>query len=97
MLKMFAEISTLNSASPSDLKLSVPVITSRTFKASREIQYSFNGSNSFGTMMMCLRQGKFDLMCVNIAPGQRHNRDIFSIFFDTKICCVFSLESPRRF
>ena len=25
-----------------------------------------------------------------------HNRDIFSIFFDVKVCCVFSLESPHR-
>ena len=22
--------------------------------------------------------------------------DIFSIFFNVKVCCVFSLESPRR-
>ena len=22
--------------------------------------------------------------------------DIFSIFFDMKVCCVFSLESPHR-
>ena len=26
----------------------------------------------------------------------RHNRDIFSIFFNMKVFCVFSLESPRR-
>ena len=26
----------------------------------------------------------------------RHNRDIFSIFFNMKICCVLSLESPQR-
>ena len=25
-----------------------------------------------------------------------HNRDIFSIFLDMKVCCVFSLESPHR-
>ena len=24
------------------------------------------------------------------------NRDIFSIFFNMKVCCVFSLESPHR-
>ena len=24
------------------------------------------------------------------------NRDIFFIFFDMKVCCVFSLESPHR-
>ena len=31
-----------------------------------------------------------------IVPGQWHNRDIFSIFFNVKVCCVFSLESPHR-
>ena len=31
-----------------------------------------------------------------IAPGRRHNRDIFSIFFNMKVYCVFSLESPHR-
>ena len=31
-----------------------------------------------------------------IAPGQGANRDIFSIFFNIKVCCVFSLESPHR-
>ena len=33
---------------------------------------------------------------LTIAPGQRHNRDILSIFFNMKVFCVFSLESPRR-
>ena len=27
---------------------------------------------------------------------RRHNRDILSIFFNTKVYCVFSLESPQR-
>ena len=27
---------------------------------------------------------------------RRHNRAILSIFFNTKVCCLFSLESPRR-
>ena len=31
-----------------------------------------------------------------IPSGQEANRDIFSIFFDMKVCCVFSLESPHR-
>ena len=26
----------------------------------------------------------------------RYNRDIFSIFFNMKVYCVFSLESPHR-
>ena len=25
-----------------------------------------------------------------------HNRDFVSIFFNKKVCCVFSLESPHR-
>ena len=28
--------------------------------------------------------------------NQRHNKDILSIFFNVKVCCVFSLESPHR-
>ena len=31
-----------------------------------------------------------------ITPGRRHYRDIFSIFFNMKVYCVFSLELPRR-
>ena len=44
---------------------------------------SVYGSNTLGTMKICSRQGKFELMNVDqlIAPGRvrRHNRDIFSI------------------
>ena len=30
-------------------------------------------------------------------PGQGGlNRDIFLIFFNMKVCCVFTLESPHR-
>ena len=31
-----------------------------------------------------------------IAPGQEANRNIFSIFINMKVYCVFSLESPHR-
>ena len=31
-----------------------------------------------------------------IAAGQKADRDIFSIFFSIKVCCVFALESPHR-
>ena len=31
-----------------------------------------------------------------IAPGQEANRNIFSIFINIKVYCVFSLESPHR-
>ena len=27
---------------------------------------------------------------------RRHNRDIFSIFLNINVCCVFALESPHR-
>ena len=27
---------------------------------------------------------------------KRHNMDTFSIFFNMKVCCVFSLESSHR-
>ena len=26
----------------------------------------------------------------------RHDRDIFLIFYNMKVCCAFSLESPQR-
>ena len=31
-----------------------------------------------------------------ISPEQEANRNIFSIFFNMKVYCVFSLESPHR-
>ena len=31
-----------------------------------------------------------------ISPEQEANRNIFSIFFNMKVYCVFSLESPLR-
>ena len=31
-----------------------------------------------------------------LAPGQEANRDIFSIFFNIKVSCAFSLEPPHR-
>ena len=33
--------------------------------------------------------------CYSLHPVRRHNRDIFSIFFNMKVYCVFSLESPH--
>ena len=30
------------------------------------------------------------------APEMKHYKDIFSIFFNIKVCCVFSFESPYR-
>ena len=34
------------------------------------LQSNFNGSNTFGTMEISSRQGKFEPMRVDIAPGQ---------------------------
>ena len=40
---------------------------------------------------------KFELTSVNHSAVKRNNkRDIFSIFYNMKVCCVFSLESPNR-
>ena len=35
-------------------------------------------------------------MSVNQRQDIGYNRDIFSIFFNMKVCCVFSLESAHR-
>ena len=47
-------------------------------------------------MKICSRRGKFKLSVNHSARsgGVIGNRDIFSIFFNMKVCCVFSLESP---
>ena len=34
--------------------------------------------------------------CYSSHQVMGHNRDIFSIFLNTKVCCVFSLESPHQ-
>ena len=34
--------------------------------------------------------------CYSLRQVRRHNKDIFSIFFNIKVCRVFSLESPHR-
>ena len=34
--------------------------------------------------------------CYSLHQVRRHNRGIFSIFFNIKVCCVFSIESPHR-
>ena len=40
-------------------------------------------------MKISLRQGLFEAV-------RWHNRDIFSIFFNMKVFCVFSLQSPHQ-
>ena len=34
--------------------------------------------------------------CLSERQARRHYRDIFSIFYNMKVYCVFSLESPHR-
>ena len=34
--------------------------------------------------------------CYSECQVKRHNRDIFSIVYNIKVYCVFSLESPHR-
>ena len=38
----------------------------------------------------CMRQGEFQLISVN--QDRRNNRAMYSICFNIKVCCVFSLE-----
>ena len=48
-------------------------------------------SNTFGTMKIM-----FELMRLIIAPGQvALFGDVFLLFFNMKVCCVFSLELPH--
>ena len=34
--------------------------------------------------------------CCSLRQVRRHNKNIFSMFFNMKACCLFSLESPHR-
>ena len=34
--------------------------------------------------------------CLSYRRIRRHKRHIFSIFYNIKVCCMFSLESPHR-
>ena len=51
----------------------------------------------WGTMKICSRQRKFELMSVNHSGRSGGTIGIsFSIFLNMKVYCVFSLESPHR-
>ena len=41
-----------------------------------EIQSNFNGSNTFGTMKICSRQGQFELVSVNHSTRTGGNIEI---------------------
>ena len=61
------------------------------------VQSNFSGSNTFGTMKISSRQGLFESMRVDYSArsGGLIGTSFF-IFFNMKVCCVFSLESPHR-
>ena len=44
------------------------------------LQSNFNGSNTFGTMKICSRQGEFELMNVNHSARSGGIMDIFFRF-----------------
>ena len=54
------------------------------------LEHLKNHKNMFETGVVRARE------CYLLRQVMRHNRDIFSIFFNIKVCCVFSLESPHR-
>ena len=60
------------------------------------VQQNFSGSNSFGTMKICSRQGKFELMSVNHSARSEGIIGISFPFSHQGIQCVFSFESHRR-
>ena len=59
------------------------------------LQSNFNGSNTFGTMKISSRQGKFEPMRVDNSTRSGGLIRISLSFYIMKVCCVFSLESPH--
>ena len=60
------------------------------------LTYSLNRSITFGTTKICSRQGWFELMGVNHSVRSGGIIGVYFRFFNTKVCCVFSLEPPHR-
>ena len=54
------------------------------------LEHLWNHENMFETGVVRA------IECYSKLQVRRHNRDIFSIFFNMKVCCVFSLKSPHR-
>ena len=59
------------------------------------VQSIFNGLNTSGTMKISSRQGKFEPMRIdnNARSGGMIRTSL--IFYNMKVYCVFSLESPH--
>ena len=62
----------------------------------KKVQLNFNGSNTFGTMKIISRQGQFELIGVYKSARSGGIIKLPLIFYNMKVCCVFSLESPQR-
>ena len=54
------------------------------------LEHLWNHKNMFETKVVRANE------CLSLRQVRRYNRDIFSIFFDMNVCCVFSSESPHR-
>ena len=54
------------------------------------LEHHWNHVNMFETGVVQ------DNECCSKYQVRKHNRDIFSITFNMKVCCVFSLELPHR-
>ena len=62
-----------------------------------KVQPNFNGSNTLGIMKLCFRQGQLELMRFNNSTRSSGIIGLFfSIFFDMKVCNVFTLESHHQ-
>ena len=64
-------------------------------KYSSEIQSNFNGLNTFRTMKISSRQGEFEPIRIDYSVMSRDIIRISFIFYNMRVCCVFSLESPQ--
>ena len=54
------------------------------------LEHLWNYENMFETGVVRANE------CYSLHQVRRHNRDIFSIFFNIMVYCVFSLELPHR-
>ena len=54
------------------------------------LEHLWNHENMFKTGVVQANK------CYSLLQVRRHDRDIFSNFFNMKVCCVSSLESPHR-
>ena len=53
------------------------------------LEYLWNHENIFEARVVRANE------CKSERQVRRHNRDMFPIFFNMKVCYVFSLESPH--